>query len=188
MVLDTIKERQLPRSKLNKLAKICFDVIHGITRLGTMVSIALILALSLFIIANVIGRFVFNRPITGDVEIVEITMVVAIFLGMGICIAEKRDIIIDVVIVHISKASRAIVGSITSFLSLIFVGLLIWRLGVRGWKLIANPLLSTPTLDIPLGPFLLVAAIGCFIMWLELAFRFADYFTQAIGKKSSVRS
>lgn len=128
-------------------------------------------AIVLFLMAllttvDVIGRYIFLKPILGNNEYQQLMMVIVVFLAMGYCTIKARHANADVVIVHLSKRTQAILGIITWSLSAMIYGLISWQVTGWGWSEILSPTRFTYLLSINEAPFILVAAFGCFTIFL----------------------
>jgi TRAP-type C4-dicarboxylate transport system permease small subunit len=124
--------------------------------------------------ADVIGRYVFLKPILGNSEIQELMMVVIIFLAMGYCTLKARHASADIVITHVSKRTQAILGSITWFLSAAIFALISWQAMRWGLKEIQSPSRVTMLLLIKEGPFILISAFGCLAICLGSLVNFVN--------------
>jgi TRAP-type C4-dicarboxylate transport system permease small subunit len=158
-------------SLLSKVATKIEKIIHGTSVMGGRAG-GILLALMVVLIAiNVVGRYAFNHPLKGDVDFIEELMVLMIFLSIAFCAAQKRHIVVAVVVTRLSELTRVVLETVTTFASLVFVGLMTWQLGARGWAMLSQPRYSA-TLNWPLAPLYFVAALGCVMLWLELVISF----------------
>jgi TRAP-type C4-dicarboxylate transport system permease small subunit len=138
----------------------------------------LLLLMALLTTADVIGRYIFLKPIVGNSEIQQLMMVVIIFLSMGYCTLKARHANADIVISHLSKHMQAILGSITWFLSAAIFGLIAWQVAQLGWGEMKSPTRVTMLLLIEQGPFIMIAAFGCLAICLGSLFNFFQYLMQ----------
>jgi TRAP-type C4-dicarboxylate transport system permease small subunit len=126
-----------------------------------------LLGMMLLTTCDVIGRYVFNSPITGAYEITEVMMVTVIFLFIGYTQAEKGHISIDLVIRLLPKKVRTTIDIITHLLSLFIIILIAWMNILRCLELMRRNEV-TAILYIPVSPFVLILAIGCLVYAIEL--------------------
>ncbi len=139
------------------------------------------------VFSDVFGRYVLNRPITGAGDVIEQMMVLMIFLALAYATVKKSHVIVEVVISRLSSARRTILNCVTSFASLVIAALITWKLGARAWTLLLEMggyTECTMTLEMPIGPFVMIAAVGFLFLCLELAVDFCTYLAQAAGGKS----
>ena len=167
-----------------KLGHSIESVIHTITRFTRRISAVLLSMMILLIGADVFGRYVLNHSIKGTVDIIEGTLVFIVFFTMAEVAAKKEHIKVDLVTSHLSVGTQMVLDCFTSFASLIIMILITWQLGMRGWALIIRPTLYTLNLEMPLGPFYLVACLGGLLLCLELAVSFSTSMAQVLRGKA----
>ena len=160
------------------------SVIHTLTRIARRIASVLLALMVLLIAVDVFGRYVLNRSIKGAVDIIEEILVFIVFLTMAEVAAKKEHIKVDLITSRFSEGIQSIFYCFTSFASLTIAALMTWQLGARGWALILRPTLYTLNLEIPLGPFYLVAALGGLLLSLELAVTFFISLAQVLGGKA----
>lgn len=114
---------------------------------------------------NVVGRYVFNRPLLGADEMISFGMGLIVFLGISYTALDKGHVEIELVKSRLSGRAQIIMSIMTSFLGAAFWGILSWQ----AWErfLIENQ--ESLILEIPLAPFILVMSIGCLILSIQLA-------------------
>lgn len=144
------------------------SILHKINRWVAYISVAVLLLMVLFVAVDVIGRYLFNKPVLGGMEIQELMMIVIIFLALGITTHDKQHVFVELLVIRLKGQTLAIVKSVGLLLTFIFVALLVWQT----LKNAINDMTSeaptiTPALSIPVAPFIFVAALGLFFMALE---------------------
>lgn len=158
-------------------------VIHAITRVASKIAMVLLFLMMCLVAADVFGRYLFNHPIGGTIDIIELSLVFVVFLTTADVASRKAHVMVNLVTSRFSKGLQSIMNSAMSLASLVIVALITWQLGVRGWTQILHPTLYTLYLEIPLGPFLLVAAVGSLLLSLVLAVNFCRDLAQALDRK-----
>lgn len=153
------------RSAANRPLAIEYWLTEVMDKIRWPAAIALFL-MGLLTTIDVIGRYVFMKPILGNSEIQELMMVVIVFLAMGYCTLQARHASADILVNRLSKHMQAILGSITWFLSAAIFGLIFWQATRWGWNEILSPTRVTMLLLIKEGPFILVSAFGCLAICL----------------------
>jgi TRAP-type C4-dicarboxylate transport system permease small subunit len=128
-----------------------------------------ILCIMFLTTADVIGRYL-GYPIKGAMEISEMSLVVLGFLAFGYTQLYHRNVTIELVTSRLSKHTKAVLSLITSILSMGVFGIMAWSMAMRAWKYILKPgtAPSGDILSLPFLPFMCVAAIGVFILFLVL--------------------
>lgn len=81
---------------------------------------------------DVIGRFFFNAPIRGTVEVNQVLLIFTVFLGLGYTQLMKRHIRVDMIFDRISSTRRRLmVDVLESLLALVIVGFVTY--GSTAW-------------------------------------------------------
>ena len=164
---------------LNKVTKFLNRVVNPLVRFTKNVA-AGILALMMFLTAlDVLLRYVFNRPISGALEITEFMMVILVGFGLAYCATVKGLVSVEILALRISARAQAVLNSITYFLSFVFFSLITWQ-SVRHVKLVLESDLVSPVLLIPSFPFAVMLALGSFVFTLVLLVNFLGYLSEAV--------
>jgi TRAP-type C4-dicarboxylate transport system permease small subunit len=149
----------------NNLVKI----IHNINQWAFYFSLVILLLMIVFVAADVSGRYIFGKPILGDMEIQEYMMVLLVFLGLGVCTRDKQHVYVEILVQHFKGRKSAFIFGLGYLLSAIFLGLIVWQMVKNGLVELISPIGAVSTvLSIPKAPFILFAALGVTLMVLEL--------------------
>jgi len=124
--------------------------------------------LAAWVIADVLGRFLFNRPLSGTEEIVSTFMIIVVILPIGYVQKKKQHILVEFLLANTNRRGRIILEAITAFLAF------------AGWALIAYALLfevlnlyqlsevTFGPLGLKLWPFYACAFVGVLSLVLQL--------------------
>jgi TRAP-type transport system small permease protein len=154
MVINTV---------MGKIEKVIYLISRGIR----ILSISMLFIMMLFVTSDVIGRYILNKPIKGDIEIQELMMVVIVFAAMGYATTLKQHVVVELLTSRLKGRSLAVINSIGLFLGLAILALIVWRTGIYGLKELMSPDGQyTGMLKIPIAPFILIADIGLILMAL----------------------
>ena len=146
-----------------------FDKIVGlISRAVIRVS-----AVALFIIAAVsfvdmIGRYFFMKSLSGAQDMVELTMCIFLYAGLGMAIRKRRLIMVPVVLDLMKERYREIIiaaGNLACFAMSI---LIISQLYQSTLTMFGKLLVGTAILRVPHAPFYAFATFGFIMIALEL--------------------
>lgn len=118
------------------------------------IALALMMLLTFF---DVIGRYFFNSPIVGTVEITELLMGLIVYLGIGYTTVIHGHIRVDIVITHLPNRLRALLDVLTLTISIIFSVLVCWQLWVKAADTVAAGDV-TQLYELPVFPFAYVMA------------------------------
>jgi len=129
---------------------------------------ATLVALMLLVVADIVGRRFFGRPLRGTVEIVEMAMVLIIYLGLGYAEHEGDHVSLDLVYNRLGARTRSALSVITGVFGLGVMGLVAWQLWEFAGVLRAGQY-TTGVLRIPQAPIAIVAVAGAGLFILAMA-------------------
>ena len=89
------------------------------------VGLAIIVMLTFF---DVVGRYLFNAPIIGAVDVIELMMGMMIYLGVGLTTHARGHIRVDLVSDRLRGRLRALCDIFTLGISIVVVALICWQL------------------------------------------------------------
>jgi TRAP-type C4-dicarboxylate transport system permease small subunit len=122
----------------------------------------------LIVVSNVMGRYVFRKPVLGAVEMVGLLTVVVVFCVLAFTESKGAHIVVDIVISRLPGRTKAIMTSVMCFIGAVFFIVVGWQ----GWDLMWSNLFpdmrTTGVLSIPFAPFMFIMAFGCLLFGLEL--------------------
>jgi TRAP-type C4-dicarboxylate transport system permease small subunit len=122
--------------------------------------------LMIFITVGVIGRYVFNAPITGDVEIVEFAMVLLIMFGVAYTQAEDAHISVKLFVDRLSPKSQLIFDVFNYLMVAAILGLISWQ-SLDQAVYSFQTMDTSDILDIPLFYFRFMVPLGFIAFTLE---------------------
>ena len=141
------------------------------------ISLIIVVFLMFLTMGEVISRYVFNYPIPGHHEMVELCVPALAFLGIARLERKGGHINIDIVLENLTEKLRYLIECFFYFLTFSIVALI----AIATFKNSMEALSfreATETLQIPIWPFRLSIAIGS----LALCFRFIVSFVDNIRK------
>jgi TRAP-type C4-dicarboxylate transport system permease small subunit len=166
---------------LNKIIHALKRVINPIVRIINYVA-AGVLALMMFLTAaDVLLRYIFNRPISGTWELTSYMMAVVVGFGLSYCALVKGLISVEVLTLQFSDRVQAILNCVTYFLSFCFFALITWQ-SILYIKLMFKSNLVSAVLLIPTYPFIAALALGCLAFTLVLLTDFLEYLSQVVDR------
>lgn len=119
-------------------------------------------------VVDVIGRYLFKASIFGSQDLTQLMMVIVVFLGFGIEAEEDGNVRIEIFYQHFPKKLKAAMNILAWAVGIAAYSMVAYRLYLRAMSVFVKHNASTMTLGISLAPFLLIAALGCFFMVLQL--------------------
>ena len=166
---------------LSKAADSLNRVVRPVTGVFLGVGVAVLVLMMFLTAADVTGRYVFNRPILGSVELTEFMMATVVAFCIAYCAVMKGHVRVEVIVSRLPQRAQAIIDSITCFVGLGLFSLITWQCFVNMKLLFASKLTSSVLL-IPVFPFAGVVGIGSACLTLVLLTDFLDSLSQAVKK------
>ena len=90
----------------------------------------ILIALALMTFSSIVGRALFNSPINGDYEIVELGLAIAVFCFLPECHLQKGHVVVDVFTTSAKQRTLAILSAATELLFVICAFVFVWRLTI----------------------------------------------------------
>jgi TRAP-type C4-dicarboxylate transport system permease small subunit len=144
-------------------------------RLPEAVAAADLMLLMLLVAADVTGRYLFNKPISGGYELVQLLMGVLVFSALPVISRTNDHITIGLLDPYFKGLADRVRRVFVNLFSAAALSFLAWRLAVHSGKLAANGD-TTPVLALPLAPigwFMTVLAVLSVASLLVLTVRVA---------------
>jgi TRAP-type C4-dicarboxylate transport system permease small subunit len=117
--------------------------------------------------ANVFGRYIFKRPLLGEVDMVELGMAVFGGVAMFLAAIQRHHVSVDVLLVHFSRRTRSLLERIASLVGFVTWALLASLAFLDGLDKLQNGSKSA-TLFLPQGPFEMILSVMIFLFGLTL--------------------
>jgi TRAP-type C4-dicarboxylate transport system permease small subunit len=127
-------------------------VTHYLAGIGLM-------ALLFLTVTDILGRTLLSRPVPGTVEVTSMLLVVVVFLAVAHSEDMGDHITIDLIYERVGPRWKMVMDLFADIFSIIVIGLLSFQL----YQFVLRNQASgaeTPVLDLPIWPFVLVAAFG----------------------------
>jgi TRAP-type C4-dicarboxylate transport system permease small subunit len=134
-------------------------VFERLTRWLHHLSGALLVALMMLTVVNIVGRWLFDTPLQGAVELTEIGMVAIVFMGLAYAQVRDDHIRVDLLYQQLGARGRSVLDLFAALVSLATVALMSWRLWVYAGQLGASGR-TTSALRIPLFWVAWIAVAG----------------------------
>jgi TRAP-type C4-dicarboxylate transport system permease small subunit len=118
------------------------------------------LALLMFLtVVDVLGRYLFNRPVTGTFELTEMSMVLIVFLALGLAQHHQEHISLDLAYIHFPSWLKKATDLTVDLVNLAIVGAMTWQL-YNYFVRMRDGNYTTAVLQLPIHPFVIVALAG----------------------------
>lgn len=133
------------------------------------VAAAVIVILMLHMVADVAGRYLFNKPIPGTLEIVTFWwMPIIVFLSLGWAQQRGEHITVTLLTERLGATWRRVIETAGDLLSLAVVALLAWFTFQGALKGMEVGQASIGSISVPIWPVKFIAAVGLVGYFLQL--------------------
>jgi TRAP-type C4-dicarboxylate transport system permease small subunit len=121
-------------------------------------STALVLLMFLTV-ADVVGRYLFNRPVPGTFELTEMIMVPIVFLALGLAQHHNEHISLDLAYNYFSSPLKKGARVIVALVNLVIALAVTWQLYEYSARMRDGDY-TTAVLQVPIHPFVILALAG----------------------------
>ena len=127
------------------------------------------LAVMMFLTAaDVAGRYLLNRPISGALEGVEFLMAVLIPFSIAYCAYQRAHVAVELIMGRFSRRVQRAVDRLMTLLTILFLGVLCWQ-NLLYINEIRVSRMTSAVLLIPAWPFVIPTAVGAGVFVLNMA-------------------
>ncbi len=188
------RQKNFLKNTNNKTMKID-SIVYWVERITSLpnkwihwIAMVVLLSLMLLTVGDVVGRYLVGiipgfAPVPGSFELTEFMLAIIVLTAIGYTQVRGEHISIDIFITKLSPKTQAIIDSITNFSSLVMFALVTWQT-VKYAQLLYESHDVSAVLRLPVYPFLIVAAIGCFMFCLAMLSTFLKSLKKAIKNES----
>lgn len=159
--------------------------IHWASRVFVMFSIVDLFLMTVFIGIDVVGRYLFNKPIPGSIDFITVMMVILVFPALGYLTSLDGQVRTDIFYGKLSTRGKGFCDIVNTLFALFLLAMMTWQLGARVAGSIKNPPgISTAYFQWPHMPFMIVGVLSLALMGLEVLIQFVHAGDDAIhGEK-----
>lgn len=153
-----------------------------LTRALLVVAATLAFLLSFLVVADVVGRAVFNHPVKGTPEIVSISIVIILWLQAGYAIRSGGMLQVDAMTSMLPARLRLAFGVMGALLGAAFFALVLWgsyEPAAHAW--ISNEYEGEGALRVPVWPARFLIAVGAGLATLNYLLMAAERVRELFG-------
>ena len=148
------------------------SVLSAINRASIAICSVSIAVMMAYGFVDVVGRYLFDRPLYGTYELSELLLAVVVFLSIASCQAEDRHMRVDFLLPYMSTRMRALIDGSAYACGVLICGFMAWySIGpaVYSWEIGEH---TEGMISFPVYPAKIVVPIGFALLGLQLAFDF----------------
>lgn len=136
----------------------------AITRALLVLAAMLAFLLCFLVVADVLGRVVFNSPVKGTTEIVSLTVVIVCYLQAGFAIRSGGMLHVDMFVSKGGPRTQSAFAALAALAGLVFFALICWGSwdgAAHAWT--SNEFEGEGALRVPVWPARFVIVLGTFL-------------------------
>jgi TRAP-type C4-dicarboxylate transport system permease small subunit len=127
------------------------------------------LALLMFLtVVDVFGRYLLNRPVPGTFELTEMSMVLIVFLALGLAQHHNEHISLDLAYNYFPSWLKKVTNLSVDLINLVVVVAMTWQLYNYFVRMLDGNY-TTAVLQLPIHPFVIVSLAGAAAYVLAIA-------------------
>jgi len=160
-----------------EIAKTLDKSVHLINSALRYVCMGLLFFMMALGTCDVLGRYLFNKPILGTLEIFEILLPAIVLLGLGYTQGSNAHVRVELFVSHLSLRKQTILNFITNGCTLFISVLILWR----GWLLTTEYRRigrTIPTIEVPMFLPQLLVPLGALMLIYVLIVQMVQYIIQ----------
>ena len=126
---------------------------------------------------DVMGRYLFNKPILGTLEIFEILLPAIVLLGLGYTQGNNAHVRVELLVSRLSSRKQTVLNFVSNGCALFISVLILWR----GWLLTTTYWRMgrmIPTIEVPMFLPQLLVPLGALVLSLVLIVQMVQYIIQ----------
>ena len=124
---------------------------------GWLVQLALLSMVAITVV-DVIGRYLFNSPLSGAYELTQLHMTVLIFIGLPMVTARNAHVKIDFLRPLLGARARFVQDCVVGVISALVLAVLAWKMAELGLRFASHGD-GTIFANIPFAPFAFIDAV-----------------------------
>lgn len=159
------------------ILKKCESMFRTVTLAVSRIGAGVLVCMMLLITADVILRSVFNKPVPGTFELIEVMMGVVVSLSLAYCGVRRGHVSVELLTDNLPDNLQKIIGVIHSVVCIIFffaVAYFVYQQAI----VIKESETVTALLEIPIYPFLWILSLGAALLALVYISQLVKIFTK----------
>ena len=152
-----------------------------LTRLLLVLAAVLAFLLCFLVVADVVGRVAFDRPVKGTTEIVSLSIVIICYLQTGFAIRSGGMLHVDMFVRKAGPRGQSLLAAVAALAGLVFFGLICWGSfegAAHAWN--SNEFEGEGALRVPVWPARFVLILGTAIAAFNYALLLVQHLLSAV--------
>jgi TRAP-type C4-dicarboxylate transport system permease small subunit len=161
--LNKMKDKKSAGTGIKKAADYLDKVLSPVSVYLAYTGAAVLGLLVLMLMYSIIARRLFDAPVKGAFELTELGLVIVVFTLLAYDSLKHESMIVEIIVDRFPRRVRAVIAPVIHFLCVLMLGVLCQQLFVQAMR-VQGFHQTTRTLQIPIYPFLYLAATGILVL------------------------
>jgi TRAP-type C4-dicarboxylate transport system permease small subunit len=144
----------------------------AISKVFNAIGVSILLVMMVLTAADILLRYLFNSPIEGVYEAIELMMAVVFCYGIAYTQRQKGHVSVNLFTSRLSKKKQAVMKTFVSAISLVLFALITWQSFLKAKVAFVSGETTYggvgPFGHIPISPFVYLTSAACLTFCLEL--------------------
>lgn len=158
------------------------NAFYQICRFANYAAAVFLAAMVLITTVDVIGRFIFNSPLKGSLEMIEFLMVAIGAFGLGWATLRDVHINVNILVQNFRERIQIVFDIITHLMCLIIFGLISWQTMTEALNSMLTYKDVSEVLKIPVYPFYFFMAFGLVMLGIAIIFKIIFFIGKLVEK------
>ena len=151
-----------------------------IVRISEYIGLVFVIILSLLTVSDVAGRYFFNSPVRGGLEMTELLLGCMVAFALIVVTNRGEHIVIDTLVGKLSRSVQRAVLMVTNLFSVLLFAIFTWQGTLYSLQSMEKEEF-TPVLEIPIYPFKFLFFFGGFLTLLVVVIQTVRSFRHIRG-------
>ncbi len=165
-----------------------FDVMSTVNKVQAIISSIAVFVIMALISADVVGRFLFNRPVMGTYELGQMFMVCMVFLGLSYTQMVGGNVTVDTFTQRLNPRIRAALSIFSNIVGLIIFALMTHSSGHLACIALKNKRTVQGLLGMPLYPSKFLVTIGTATLTLYFLIKLVSEINAFVTKEKGINA
>ncbi len=158
------------------------SLIYLVTRFSSRVGAVVLVGMMLLMAGDVFLRFIFNKPVPGAFELIEIMMGAVVSLSIAYCGLRRGHVSVELITDKLPDRIRAPVDLVHHLVCIVFFATIAYKGSQQAIVIKENETVST-LLEVPIYPFVWLLVFGAMLLALVYFRQMIDHYFFKRGSK-----
>ena len=149
-------------------------MVDRVSSVGDVIASVFLVIIMLLMVSEITGRYVFNKPIPGSFEVVEVCVAVVASIGFASALAQKKHLAVTILTSRLPAKAQPTLSLSAYFLGFIVTGIMVWKLALAVYDSVKVAEITTGLVPVPLYPSKIIFLFAVFLFCLQFLIHSVD--------------